>query len=796
MKRTIPAVLVSVFIAAGVTLGQAVPPAFVNYQGVLRDNNDRPLTGSYDIVFHFMSASAGGTEILIDSHTSTGGNAVQVTGGLFNTTLGGGTITDGSGAGTYTSLSAVFRDYATVYLKIVVNGEELTGRPRLVSAAYALNSDLVDGKNASDFSAAVHSHPGTDITSAVANSDMLDSQHASSFVNLGSTTQTKLGTFRADASSISGADGIVGIGAPGGFFQDSGNTSQSYVASAGYGIDANGTEAGGYFEDADGSGLAYVGYGNNGITAFGSLQGGYFADSDNSGRARAGFEDYGVYAWGNTSGGYFADADNFGSAYVGYGNTGIEARGSGSGAYFEDTDSTGYAYVAQADDGIAAYGNGSGGYFENLTDQANANVAWFGRGIWARGPFAGGTFSTLDGNWWADVAHKDGYKIKGVGVVSFVQNHPYDATRSIVYAAPEGDEVAVYTRGTARLVKGEARVRLGDTFRWVANPDIGLTAHLTPHGPSRGLYVAALTTEELVVRENDGGTSDVGFDFLVYGLRLGFEQLAILQVKERDALPPTADAIAKPYEGHDELRASNALARYKAMRLAAGETGEPDLSRAHALLAALEAQRAEALARGIANAPPLGGAPPEPPPSVAPEAPPRGGDPDATSNSAEGSVPGGSRLADLRLRRPLVRPSLETPDEDGGRASDLAADATSFPVSEAVEPGDLLALDPERPGELRRASDPADPSVVGVASAAPPVSDAVARVLVAGAGFVSVKADASFGAIAPGDFLTSSPTPGHAMKAPVPALAGTVVGKALERLDGGTGTIRVLLMAR
>ncbi len=123
-----------------------------------------------------------------------------------------------------------------------------------------------------------------------------------------------------------------------------------------------------------------------------------------------------------------------------------------------------------------------------------------------------------------------------------------------MYAAPEGDEIAVYTRGTARLVKGEARVRLGETFRWVANPDIGLTAHLTPHGSSRGLYVASLTTEELVVRENDGGASDVTFDFLVYGLRLGFEEMAILQAKERDALPPMADAVAKPYEGHEDLR--------------------------------------------------------------------------------------------------------------------------------------------------------------------------------------------------------------------------------------------------
>ena len=35
-----------------------------------------------------------------------------------------------------------------------------------------------------------------------------------------------------------------------------------------------------------------------------------------------------------------------------------------------------------------------------------------------------------------------------------------------MYSSLEGDEVGTYTRGTARLVEGEARVDLGQTFRW------------------------------------------------------------------------------------------------------------------------------------------------------------------------------------------------------------------------------------------------------------------------------------------------------------------------------------------
>jgi hypothetical protein len=65
----------------------------------------------------------------------------------------------------------------------------------------------------------------------------------------------------------------------------------------------------------------------------------------------------------------------------------------------------------------------------------------------------------------------------------------------------------------------------------------------------------------------------------------------------------------------------------------------------------------------------------------------------------------------------------------------------------------------------------------------------------AGGNFAAVKADASYGAILAGDLLTSSPTPGHAMVA-IEAPPGTVIGKALEPLESGTGLIRVLVIPR
>lgn len=58
--------------------------------------------------------------------------------------------------------------------------------------------------------------------------------------------------------------------------------------------------------------------------------------------------------------------------------------------------------------------------------------------------------------------------------------------------------------------------------------------------------------------------------------------------------------------------------------------------------------------------------------------------------------------------------------------------------------------------------------------------------------FQAIKVDAAYGAIRPGDLLVSSPTPGHAMHAEDPGV-GTVIGKAMEAVDEGTGVIAVMI---
>lgn len=291
---------------------------------------------------------------------------------------------------------------------------------------------------------------------------------------------------------------------------------------------------------------------------------------------------FGVWALGNHGGGYFADLDDTAGAYVGAGEIGVLAFGKIAGAEIRDQDYTSAAYLAYDEVGIDAWGHSAGGYFRDSTASGWARAGVGDTGVWAKGNYTGGSFGDLDSGVWGDVAHGAASTL-GNGTKSFVQNHPYDPDRVIIYASLEGDEVGTYTRGTARLVGGEARVELGDTFRLVTNPDIGLTAHLTPRGVAIPLAVASLTTEELVVRGPTSGPADVVFDYVVYGLRIGFEEASVVREKHREAYIPSMDSIRERYEREPELRRFTAMARFEAMREAVEETEPLDLGASRAL---------------------------------------------------------------------------------------------------------------------------------------------------------------------------------------------------------------------
>ena len=114
-----------------------------------------------------------------------------------------------------------------------------------------------------------------------------------------------------------------------------------------------------------------------------------------------------------------------------------------------------------------------------------------------------------------------------------------------------------------------------------------------------------------------------------------------------------------------------------------------------------------------------------------------------------------------------------------------------------------MVIDEDHPGRLKRCEAPYDTRVAGVLSGANGIHPGIALkqngVLdqgenVALSGRVYVLADAQSAPIKPGDLLTTSDTPGHAMKVTDHARAqGAILGKAMSSLSQGRGLVLVLV---
>lgn len=122
----------------------------------------------------------------------------------------------------------------------------------------------------------------------------------------------------------------------------------------------------------------------------------------------------------------------------------------------------------------------------------------------------------------------------------------------------------------------------------------------------------------------------------------------------------------------------------------------------------------------------------------------------------------------------------------------------------AIQPGMVVVIDPVNAGQLKLAKSAYDKTVAGIVSGAGNIQPgmimrqdntvASGSFPVALTGRVYCLADAGYGAIQPGDLLTTSGTAGHAMKAGNQIQAqGAIIGKAMTSLDAGRGLVLVLV---
>ena len=145
------------------------------------------------------------------------------------------------------------------------------------------------------------------------------------------------------------------------------------------------------------------------------------------------------------------------------------------------------------------------------------------------------------------------------GTKHFVEPHPSDPRKVILYSSLEGREVGTYFRGTARVVNREAVIEIPEDFRIVTD-DEGLTVQLTPIGAASSMYVESKDLNRIVVKSS----RDVTFDYLVQGVRRAFKDLAPVR-NGYEFMPRSPDEKMPAYLTEEDKR-----------RLVANGTYNPD----------------------------------------------------------------------------------------------------------------------------------------------------------------------------------------------------------------------------
>jgi len=114
--------------------------------------------------------------------------------------------------------------------------------------------------------------------------------------------------------------------------------------------------------------------------------------------------------------------------------------------------------------------------------------------------------------------------ITAVGAKPFVEPHPVDPSKQLVYVALEGAEAGTYFRGRARFERGLARIAIPEHFRMLTEPE-GLSIQITPIGEMTTFAVMKIDLDEIVVR----GSRNVEFFYTVNGVRHNYKDFNPVQ---------------------------------------------------------------------------------------------------------------------------------------------------------------------------------------------------------------------------------------------------------------------------
>jgi hypothetical protein len=268
------------------------------------------------------------------------------------------------------------------------------------------------------------------------------------------------------------------------------------VSSTGVGIAGFGPTAGVYGQDSGSAGKGVYGLSSSGLGVYGLSTSGVGVKGVSSASSGVTFGVFGSSA--STTGGA---AGVFGQDSSGYQPGGIPGT---SGVWGT---STSYAGVLGQSRYLAVYGA--------LYNGSNAILAqgFLGSGF-------GTALDTTVGPWGVFSSGNFGAS----GAKHFVEPHPTDPKKDILYSSLEGREVGTYFRGTASIVNHEAVIVIPEDFR-IVTAEEGLTVQVTPIGGYSQVYVESKDLNQIVIR----GSQDVPFDYMVNGVRRAFKNFEPVQ---------------------------------------------------------------------------------------------------------------------------------------------------------------------------------------------------------------------------------------------------------------------------
>jgi hypothetical protein len=189
-------------------------------------------------------------------------------------------------------------------------------------------------------------------------------------------------------------------------------------------------------------------------------------------------------------------------------NSGID--GIGIGMRSVTTDPTGYGVWGRAT---------AGGFGVVGTSNTESGVVGFSTGTTSSARGVVGT-----------VAGTPAFAVYGFGDIgctgtkSFVNPHPTDSTKQVVFACLEGNESATFFRGSGSLTGGLLLVPVPEDFALATEPD-SLLVTATPVGAPATVYVSEKSLDGIVIR----GNADVKVDYMVTGTRLGHKGLETIR---------------------------------------------------------------------------------------------------------------------------------------------------------------------------------------------------------------------------------------------------------------------------